>query len=135
MTDRGMSARPTVHIVDADIAVRESLRTLLELYAYEVRTYGEAEELLANGLGAPGCVITEAHLPGMSGLELLERLRATAADVPVIVIAAQGGVPLAVRALRAGAADFLEKPFVEFVLLSHLRELLQPRRVSGPSSA
>jgi FixJ family two-component response regulator len=127
MSDSSPPTRPTVYVVDGDEAVRDSLRTLLQLYEFGVRTYALAEEFLAADLVRPCCVITEVHLSGMSGLDLLEHLRAKSDDIPVIVIAARGDVPTAVRALRAGAVDFLEKPFVDHVLLHHLRETLQSR--------
>ncbi len=132
MSGSATPARPTVHVVDPDAASRDSLRALLDLCPWEVRTYGAAEELLALRPTGPGCVIVEAELPGMSGLELLERLRAGAGAIPVIVMAAHGDVPMAVRALRAGAASYIpKKPFVEHVLLLRLRELLEPRRATG----
>ena len=127
--------QPTIYIVDADPAVRDSLRSLLGLYGYGVQAYGTAAEFLdLERLVANACLVTEVHLPDMSGIELLTRLRHRAPELPVILIANRGDVPTAVRAIRSGAVDFLEKPFLDHALLQRIRELLEPRLTDRASS-
>ncbi len=96
----------TIYVVDADPAVRDSLRSLLTLYSFRVEAYGSAAEFL-NGrpLEPNACLVTEVHLPDMSGIELLERLHSRQLDLPVIFIANRSDVPTAVRAIRSGAVD------------------------------
>ena len=115
-----------VHVIDDDAAVRESLAFLLETADFEVHAY-ESPNAFLDGLAGitSGCIITDVRMPQMSGLELLLRLRQTHAELPVIVITGHGDVPLAVEAMKAGAVDFLEKPFDDKALLSAVRAALQ----------
>src|SRR5438128_2281472 len=107
-----MVPEPTVFVVDDDAAVRNSLRWLIETLALPVETCGSAQEFLAAyEPSRPGCLVLDLRLPGMSGLELQERLTARGICLPVIVITGHSDVPMAVRALKQGAVDFLEKPF------------------------
>jgi two-component system response regulator FixJ len=111
--------------VDSDPAVRDGLHYLLRLLDLNVECFGSAEGLLnLPKLADKACVVTEVHLPGMTGLELLEELESRAVKVPVIVLASRADVPTAVRALRRGAVDFIEKPFVDRVLTQRIREAL-----------
>lgn len=115
----------TVYIVDADAGVRSGLRSLLQTLDVKVETFRSAEEFLRSfSVGIPGCLITEVQLPGMSGLELQEQLRALRVDLPVIVLATDADVQSAVRAMHLGALDFVEKPFVERVVLSRVQQAL-----------
>lgn len=116
---------PTVYVVDGDRGVREGLQFLLGTLGLRVVTFRSAEELLP-GLeqDPPQCIITEVQLPGMSGLDLQRRLRATAIHVPVIVLAADADVRMAVRAMQLGAIDFIEKPFLERSVVASVREAL-----------
>jgi two-component system, LuxR family, response regulator FixJ len=121
-----MPEGPVVHLVDDDDAVRDSLAFLLRSAGYAVRAYGSGQEALdaiADGAAA-GCVVTDVRMPGMTGLELLGELRAREQHLPVIVITGHADVPLAVEAMRAGAADFLEKPFDNEALLGAVRRAL-----------
>jgi two-component system, LuxR family, response regulator FixJ len=117
---------PQVHIIDDDDAVRDSLTFLLNTAGIKVRGYSSAGAFLDALEGAQlKCVITDVRMPGMNGIDLLRRLRELKIDVPVIVITGHGDVPLAVEAMKIGAADFLEKPFDDDALLSSVRSALQ----------
>jgi two-component system response regulator FixJ len=106
-----MDAEAIVHIVDDDDAVRDSLRFLLETEGYVVRTYSGAEALLEADLPLAGCVMIDFQMPGMDGLQLQAALAERGVRLAVVVMSAFGEIPLAVRAMRGGAVDFLEKPF------------------------
>jgi len=111
-----------VHVIDDDDPVRQSLEFLLRSARIEVRTYPSAVAFLdALPTINSGCAITDVRMPGMSGLELLQRLRESGFKLPVIVITGHGDVPLAVQAMKDGAIDFLEKPFDDDVLLAAVR--------------
>jgi two-component system, LuxR family, response regulator FixJ len=114
-----------VHVVDDDEAVRHSLAFLLETAGIEVQTYDSAVAFLKV---APevrvGCVITDVKMPDMSRIDLLRRLKELKIEAPVIVITGHGDVPLAVEAMKIGAADFLEKPFDDEALLASVRSAL-----------
>jgi two-component system response regulator FixJ len=107
-----VNAQITVFVVDDDRAVRESLALLVQSVGLEVETFAGAGEFLdAYRPDRRGCLITDIRMPGMSGLELQERLTADGYHIPVIVLTGFGDVPAAVRALKGGAVDFVEKPF------------------------
>jgi two-component system, LuxR family, response regulator FixJ len=108
-----------VHVIDDDEALRESLLFLLNAAKFQVRSYESAEAFLdAMGHAEPGCVITDVRMPGITGLELIRRLKTNHAAFPVIVISGHADVPLAVEAMKLGAVEFLEKPFEEGALIS-----------------
>jgi two-component system response regulator FixJ len=114
-----------VHVIDDDEAMRESLSFLLGAVGIEVQTYESAEAFLKVAPAAKaGCVITDVRMPGLSGIELLRRLRELKLGIPVVVITGHGDVPLAVEAMKIGAADFLEKPFDDEALLASVRSAL-----------
>jgi len=114
-----------VHIIDDDDAVRDSLTFLLNTAGIKVHSHPSAAAFLDALAGAQlKCVITDVRMPGMSGIDLLRRLRELKIDVPVIVITGHGDVPLAVEAMKIGAADFLEKPFDDDALLASVRAAL-----------
>ena len=103
---------PRVHVVDDDEAMRDSLKWLLESRGLEVELYPSGEAFLkAFDNGFCGCLVLDVRMPGMSGLDLYEQLQARASTLPVIFITGHGDVPMAVSALKQGAADFIEKPF------------------------
>ena len=111
-----------IHIIDDDDAMRDSLDYLLDAASMTARTYASADEFLAQvDQLAPGCIVTDVRMPGMSGLELVRLLAERGVPHPVIVITAHGDVAMAVEAMRAGAIDFLEKPFEDEALLSSIR--------------
>jgi two-component system response regulator FixJ len=122
-----MAERRQVFVVDDDEAVRDSLTFLLKSGGYQVQAYASAPEALAEmKTAASGCVVTDVRMPGMSGVDLLRELRGRAHPLPVIVITGHGDVGLAVEAMKAGAADFIEKPFPEEALLSAVARALAP---------
>ena len=113
-----MASDPVVYVIDDDDAARDSLAFLLETARFCVRTYGSAIAFLKElGHVSAGCIVSDIRMPGLTGLELLQRLRNEGITWPVILITGQGDVSLAVQAIGAGAADFIEKPFDHGVLL------------------
>jgi two-component system, LuxR family, response regulator FixJ len=131
-----MAEPPLVHVVDDDTAVRDSLRLLLESADLSVRTYDSATAFLAAlpNLGV-GCVLTDVRMPGLDGLELQRRLAQLGVRMPVIIMTGHGDVPIAVEALKAGAADFLEKPFDDAHLLAAVSSALAASRREGEAAA
>jgi len=119
-----------VHVIDDDDASRQSLAFLLQTADIEVETYASATAFLDRlaGVGA-SCIITDVRMPGMSGIDLLRRLKDLKVEAPVIVITGHGDIALAVEAMKIGAADFLEKPFDDEVLLASVRSALRQRDV------
>jgi two-component system, LuxR family, response regulator FixJ len=114
-----MQSSGMVHVIDDDEALRESLLFLLNAAKFKVRTYESAEAFLdAMGHAERGCIITDVRMPGITGLELIRRLKTSHAAFPVIVISGHADVPLAVEAMKLGAVEFLEKPFEEGALIS-----------------
>ena len=119
------SDKAVVHVIDDDEAVRQSLAFLLSTAGFEAQTYESVTAFLNVAPKiASGCVITDVRMPEIGGIELLRRLRKLKLAVPVIVITGHGDVPLAVEAMKIGAADFLEKPFDDEVLLASVRSAL-----------
>lgn len=120
-----MACEPTVFVVDDDPAVRKSLERLGESLALPVEGFASAQEFLAAFDPArPGCVVLDLRMPGMSGLELQERLWQQGMQIPVIMVTAYGDIPSAVRAMRHGAIDFIEKPYRPQSLLERINEAL-----------
>jgi len=120
-----MSDSRVIHIVDDDDAVRQSLAFLLSSAGLPVRLYDSASAFLACVASVQGgCLITDVRMPNMTGIELLHQLRAKSCSLPAIVITGHGDVPLAVEAMKAGAIDFIEKPFDEEAILSAVRSAL-----------
>jgi two-component system response regulator FixJ len=121
-----MTEPALVHVVDDDQGVRDSLAFLLQSAGFAVRTYDSAAALLAVASGlASGCVLTDVRMPGgMDGLTLQRHLTALGGNLAVVVMTGHADVPIAVEALKAGARDFLEKPFDEDRLLAVVREAL-----------
>jgi len=120
------SNKDVVHVIDDDEASRQSLAFLLQTGKIEVQTHASATiflDLLPN-LSA-SCIITDVRMPGLSGIDLLRRLRELNIAAPVIVITGHGDVPLAVEAMKIGAADFFEKPFDDEALLASVRSALR----------
>lgn len=115
----------TVHVVDDDEAVRSSVAFLLEAAGFRVRTYDSGYAFLA-ALEAPwrGCVVTDVRMPEMDGLTLQRRLNDTKVILPVIVMTGHADVPMAIEVLKAGAADFIEKPFEDERLIEAVRRAL-----------
>jgi two-component system response regulator FixJ len=115
-----------IHIVDDDEAVRQSLAFLLGSAGLAVRLYDSATAFLADLPSVKGgCLVTDMRMPGMTGLELLHALKAKACTIPAIVITGHGDVPLAVEAMKAGAVDFIEKPFDQEAILTAVKAALE----------
>ena len=127
-----MTADTDAHVIDDDAAVRDSIEFLLRSARLTVRTYDSAAAFL-DALPAirSGCIITDVRMPGISGIDLLRRLKEMRVQLPVIVITGHGDVPLAVEAMKFGAADFLEKPFDDEVLLASVRSALDRSEASA----
>ena len=130
-----MASEPKVFVVDDDAAVRESLTMLLKLARYNVTAFDSAVRFLAEARPAAGdCLIADIRMPEMDGLELQQELLQRGSSLPFIIVTGHGDVPLAVQAMKAGAVDFLEKPFAREVLLAAVRRALDRGanpRVSG----
>jgi len=120
-----MVATGTIHVVDDDPAVRDSLRVLLESFGFAVSTHESAQAFLAGAHAAGGCVLTDVRMPEIDGLELQRRLQARRARMPVVVMTGQGDIAIAVRAMREGAIDFLEKPFDDDSLVDAVTRALE----------
>ncbi len=115
-----------VHVIDDDPAVRDSLAFLLETADLQTRLYDSAVAFLeALPQGASGCVVTDVRMPEMTGIELVRRLKAQGFALPIIMITGHADVPLAVEAMKAGVADFIEKPFNDDVLLMAITAALR----------
>ena len=120
-----MRGERLVYVVDDDEAVRESMSALLETRSYTVRTFGLAREFLAAAPTLrPGVLIADIRMPEMDGLELQQRLTEQSFTFPLIVVTGHGDVPLAVRAMKAGAIDFIEKPFAAEAILASIEAAL-----------
>lgn len=122
-----MEIKPSVYLIDDDPAVQDSMRRLLKSVGLPLHTFTTAQEFLEkyDPATSAGCLILDIRMPGMSGLELQQRLRERGDDLPVIVVSGHADVPMTVRAIKAGALDFLEKPCNEQVLLDRIQEGIQ----------
>ncbi len=123
-----MGATIAIHVIDDDAAVRDSLRLLLEASGFAVRTHASPAAFLAVAADLAGCVLTDVEMPEMDGLELQQRLNERGVRLPVIVMTGQGDIPVAVRAMKAGAVDFLEKPLDDARLFEAVRRALEAGR-------
>jgi len=120
-----MTARPTVFVVDADVSVRESLELLIDRSGWQPKAFASAKEFLAHPrVPAPCCMVLDVALPGLSGLDL-QKLVADRTDMPIIFLTGSGDVAMTVQAMKAGAVEFLTKPFRADVLVSAIREALE----------
>ena len=118
-------ATPVVFIVDDDVSVRESLESLIRCVGWQPRTFASAHEFLSRpGVDAPSCLLLDVKLPDLSGLDLQQRVAGDRIDMPIIFITGYGDVPMTVRAMKAGAVEFLTKPFNDDVLLAAVRQAL-----------
>ena len=126
-----------VHVIDDDAALRDSLAFLLGSAGLRVRSFESAQAFLQELASVEaGCVVTDVRMPGIDGLELLRLLQEMGKGLPVIVMTGHGDVPLAVKAMRLGAADFVEKPFEDEVMIASVRAALMsslPLQAGGVS--
>lgn len=120
-----MTSKPRVHVIDDDDAMRDSLAFMLGVNGFAPVLHASADEFLeAWPKDGEGCVLTDVRMPGMTGLELTRRLAGQRFPLPIIVMTGHGDIPLAVEAMKAGAVDFIEKPFSDDTLLVALRSAL-----------
>ena len=125
------AAPPTVFVVDDDISVRESLELLIQTAGWQPETFASARAFLAHPRRlAPSCLVLDVGLPDLNGLELQERIAADRAELPIIFITGRGDVPMTVRAMKAGAVEFLTKPFGDDVLLDAIGQAIERSRAA-----
>ena len=130
-----MPSESIVHVVDDDEAVRDSVAFLLRSAQIEVEVYESAVAFLGKAASATGCVVTDVRMPEMSGIDLMRRLKELGITLPVIVMTGHGDVPLAVEAMKAGAVDFIEKPFNDETMLTAVRAALARGEAVGKRDA
>lgn len=117
---------PIVYVVDDDISVREALEALIRESGWQPWVFASAQEFLSHPRTAtPSCLVLDVSLPDLNGLELQQQLAATRNDMPIIFITGYGDVPMTVRAMKAGAIEFLTKPFGDEALLTTIRDAIQ----------
>ena len=122
---------PIVFIVDDDVSVRESLELLIQNEGWQAETFASAQQFLDHPRTAlPSCLILDVSLPGLNGLELQQRVAVERTDMPIIFITGHGDIPMTVRAMKAGAIEFLTKPFNDEALLNAIRQALQRSRLA-----
>jgi len=131
-----MSEPAVVFVVDDDPSMRRSIETLLRSVGLDVSLFSSAQEFMqAKRPDAPGCLVLDVRLPGMSGLAFQEELAKTGVAIPVIFISGHGDVPMTVRAMKAGAAEFLTKPFDDQVLLDAIHAAIERDRARRRDAA
>ena len=117
---------PIVFVVDDDISVRESLEALIRCGGWQPETFASAQEFLSRPrVIAPSCLVLDVNLPGLNGLDLQKRVAVDRIDMPIIFITGYGDVPMTVQAMKAGAVEFLTKPFSDDVLLGAIRNAIE----------
>jgi FixJ family two-component response regulator len=122
---------PIVFVVDDDISVRESLELLIRYEGWQTETFSSAQEFLARPRAfVPNCLVLDVSLPGLSGLDLQKRISDDRGEMPIIFITGHGDIPMTVRAMKAGAVEFLTKPFADHVLLDAIRQALERSRIA-----
>ena len=127
---------PTVFVVDDDVSVRESLELLIRKHGWRPETFTSAQEFLSRpGLLVPSCLVLDFSLPGLNGLELQQRVAVERPYMPIIFITGHGDIPITVQAMKAGAVEFLTKPFSNDSLLRAIRSALERSRLRLDSEA
>jgi FixJ family two-component response regulator len=122
---------PIVFVVDDDVSVRESLEVLISCEGWQPETFASAIEFLSHPKAlVPSCLVLDVSLPGFSGLDLQKRVAAERSDIPVIFITGRGDVPTTVQAMKAGAVEFLTKPFDDGVLLRAIGQAIERSRIA-----
>lgn len=117
---------PSIHIVDDDPAVRDALSVLFEMEGYKVETFSNGEDFLSRLRDSvPSVILLDVHMPGRSGLEVMEELSARHVAAPVMIISGQGDIPMAVAAIKQGAHDFIEKPFDGTEVVERIEKILE----------
>ena len=124
-----------VFVVDDDPSIREAIKSLVSLVGLRVETFGSAQEFLRNERpDLPGCVVLDVELPGLSGLDLQRELASHGIKLPIIFITGYGDIPMSVRAMKAGATEFLTKPFRDQDLLDAIHQALERDRAARQHS-
>jgi len=124
-------AAPIVFVVDDDVSVRESLELLIRCEGWQPETFASAQEFLARPrVLAPSCMILDVSLPDLSGLDLQKRIAVDRIEMPIIFITGHGDVPMTVQAMKAGAVEFLTKPYSDEVVLNAIRDALESSRAA-----
>ena len=127
---------PVVYVVDDDISVRESLELLIRCEGWQPQLFASAQEFLAHPRAlVPCCLVLDVSLPGLNGLELQQCVATERAHMPIIFITGHGDVPMTVQAMKAGAVEFLTKPFSDEALLTAIRQALERSRIALGSEA
>jgi len=122
-------ATPIVFVVDDDVSVRESLELLIRCAGWQPETFASAQDFLSRPrVVAPSCLVLDVTLPDLNGLDLQQRVAADRIDLPIIFITGYGDVPMTVRAMKAGAVEFLTKPFSDDVLLNAMQHAIERSR-------
>ncbi|MGA9672579.1 MAG: response regulator [Terracidiphilus sp.] len=122
---------PIVFVVDDDLSVRESLESMIRFEGWQPETFGSAPEFLAYPrVSVPSCLVLDVSLPGLNGLDLQRSIAIERHEMPIIFITGHGDVPMTVRAMKAGAQEFLTKPFNDVVLVKAIRQALERSRVA-----
>jgi len=122
---------PIVFVVDDDVSVRESLESLIRCEGWKPETFASAQEFLdCPRAPVPSCLVLDVSLPGLNGLDLQKRVAIERTDMPIMFITGYGDVPMTVQAMKAGAVEFLTKPFKDDVLLAAIRAALERSRVA-----
>src|SRR6266481_3027529 len=117
---------PIVFVVDDDISVRESLESLIRFAGWQPQTFASAQEFLSRPrVFVPSCLVLDVTLPDLNGLDLQQRVATDRTDMPIIFITGHGDVPVSVQAMKAGAVEFLTKPFGDELLLSAIRHAIE----------
>ena len=125
-----------IAIVDDDLSVREGLETLLRSAGWRVETFASAQEFLARPrAGPPSCLILDLQLPGLSGLDLQKRMAEAELEIPIVFLTGHGNIPASVQAMKAGAVEFLTKPFDEQDLLRAIEEAIERDRLTRQRQA
>ena len=128
--------RGVVFVVDDDVSVRESLNELIRTAGLEVRVFASAHQFIAHSRpDAPSCMVLDVELPGLNGLELQSRMKEIDRDVPIIFITGHGDIPMSVRAMKAGAVEFLTKPFPGEELLAAIQRALERSKIARSEEA
>src|SRR5580698_2203350 len=122
-------APPVVFVVDDDVSVRDSLELLIQCEGWCAETFASASEFLAHPRrSVPSCLVLDVSMPGLNGLELQKRIANDRTDMPIIFITGYGDIPMTVEAMKAGAVEFLTKPFTDDVLLGAIRQAIERSR-------
>ncbi|MCW5745379.1 MAG: response regulator [Alphaproteobacteria bacterium] len=121
-----MGSKAKVFVVDDEEAIRDALQALLEVAGFDVRCFPDAQQFLDKvGTDETGCLLVDVRMPEMSGLELQERISKSCPGISVIIMTGHGDVPMAVQAMKAGAVDFIQKPFKHDALLAAVRRAIE----------